>query len=119
MSTLQSGSLIGPYQIVAPIAQGGMGVVYHARQPSLQRDVAIKILPTQFTQDAEFLARFERESRVLARLRHPNIVQVFDAGSSGEHHYIVMEYLPGGTLASELAALRKKNEALPDRRAHV
>ncbi len=117
MSTLQPGSLIGPYQIVAPIAQGGMGVVYHARQPSLQRDVAIKILPTQFTQDAEFLARFERESRVLARLRHPNIVQVFDAGSSGEHHYIVMEYLPGGTLASELAALRKKNEALPIQKA--
>ncbi|MCW1969410.1 MAG: protein kinase [Anaerolineae bacterium] len=117
MNTLAAGSHIGPYQIVAPIAQGGMGVVYHARQPSLQRDVAIKLLPTQFTQDAEFLARFERESRVLARLRHPNIVQVFDAGASNEQHYIVMEYLSGGTLANELAQLRKNNEALPIQKA--
>lgn len=117
MNTLAAGSHIGPYQIVSPIAQGGMGVVYHARQPSLQRDVAIKLLPTQFTQDAEFLARFERESRVLARLRHPNIVQVFDAGASNGQHYIVMEYLSGGTLANELAQLRKNDEALPIQKA--
>ncbi len=113
MNTLAPGSQIGPYLIVAPIAQGGMGVVYHAKQQSLQRDVAIKILPTQFTQDAEFLARFERESRTLARLRHPNIVQVFDAGAAGEYHYIVMEYLASGTLAAELTKLRDRGDQMP------
>lgn len=112
MPLLPSGVQFGTYVIIKHIAQGGMGSVYLARQQSLQRDVAIKILPPQFTQDSEFLLRFERESHVMARLQHPNIVQVFDAGLTNEYHYIVMEYLPGGTLANELAILRNNNKRM-------
>jgi serine/threonine protein kinase len=75
--TLTSGTRLGPYEIVAPLGAGGMGEVYRARDTRLNRDVAIKVLPEIFAQDAERLARFTREAQTLAALNHPNIAQIF------------------------------------------
>ena len=74
--TLAAGTHLGPYEILSAIGAGGMGEVYRARDPRLDRDVAIKILPEAFASDAERVARFEREARVLASLNHPNIAHV-------------------------------------------
>ena len=74
---LQTGTKLGPYEIVAPLGAGGMGEVYRARDRKLERDVAIKILPQHFTDDPERHARFAREARVLATLNHPNIGAIY------------------------------------------
>ena len=73
---LSAGTLVGPYEIVAPLGVGGMGEVYRAGDPRLGRDVAIKALPAEFSRDPERLARFEREARLLASLSHPNIAGI-------------------------------------------
>ena len=73
---LSAGTRLGPYEIVAPLGAGGMGEVYRARDTSLGRDVAIKVLPEAFARDAERLARFEREAKTLATLNQPNIAQI-------------------------------------------
>jgi len=75
--SLATGARLGPYEIVAPIGAGGMGEVYRARDARLGRDVAIKVLPAAFAEDAERLARFEREARLLAALNHSNIAHVY------------------------------------------
>ena len=80
--TLAAGTRLGPYEIVAPLGAGGMGQVYRARDLKLGRDVAIKFLPASLVDDADRLARFAREARVLASLTHPNIARLLDAGSS-------------------------------------
>jgi serine/threonine protein kinase len=82
---LSPGTRIGPYEIVAPLGQGGMGEVYHATDTHLGRAAAIKVLPEAFALDAERIARFEREARTLASLNHPNIAQVFglEKGNGG------------------------------------
>jgi serine/threonine protein kinase len=77
---LLSGARLGPYEIVAPLGQGGMGEVYRARDPRLGRDVAIKVLPAAFSADPERLNRFEQEARAAAALNHPNILAVYDIG---------------------------------------
>ncbi len=92
------GKTIGNYQIVAELGRGGMAVVYRAYQPSLNRHVAIKVLPAQLALDREFVERFLREARAAAGLRHPNIVIVHDVGQDKGLYYIVMEYLEGRTL---------------------
>ncbi|HSJ55816.1 MAG TPA: protein kinase [Anaerolineae bacterium] len=92
------GQTIGNYQIRDELGRGGMAVVYRAYQPSLNRYVAIKVLPPQLTWDAQFVERFKREARAAAGLRHPNIVVIHDVGQEGDIHYIVMEYLEGLTL---------------------
>ena len=74
---LAPGSLIGPYSVTAPIGSGGMGEVWKARDTRLGRDVAIKVLPAAFSQDADRRARFEREARVLASLNHSNIASIY------------------------------------------
>ena len=71
--SLRSGTRLGVYEITAPIGEGGMGEVYRASDPKLDRDVAIKVLPDAFAHDAERLARFTREAKTLAALNHPNI----------------------------------------------
>jgi serine/threonine protein kinase len=81
-----------------------MAVVYKAWQPSLERYVALKVLPEYFQHDPEFLARFQREARAAARLNHPNIVTIYDVGEHAGIHYIAMEYLDGGSLRDRLAA---------------
>ncbi|MEK7953611.1 serine/threonine-protein kinase [Luteolibacter soli] len=91
-------SLLTGYQLIAFIAQGGMGAVYKARQRSLDRDVAIKILPREFGADPEFRASFETEAKAMARLNHPNLIGVFDYGDADGMPYIVMEYVPGKSL---------------------
>ena len=97
---LKPGTVLGHYTIIAAVGRGGMSTVYRARQESLQRDVAVKVLPEFFATDAEFRERFAREAATIARLRHPNIVTVFDFGEEVGTPYIVTEFLPGPTLST-------------------
>ena len=92
------GTTLGGYRLQARIGRGGMGTVYRAHQISLEREVALKILTASLGANPEFVARFMKEARAAARLNHPNVVQVHDAGFEGNAHYIAMEYLPGGAL---------------------
>ena len=82
--SLRIGHKLAHYEILEPIGKGGMGEVYRARDGKLGRDVAIKVLPEEFSQDTERLARFKREAKVLASLNHPNILDL-RAGALGEH----------------------------------
>src|SRR5713101_1210045 len=96
--TMSSGTRLGPYEIVAPIGAGGMGEVYRARDTRLDRAVAVKILPAEFAQNAQFKVRFEREAKTISHLSHPNICTLYDVGDN----YIVMELLEGDSLADRL-----------------
>lgn len=96
------GKTLGQYQIRDQLGQGGMATVYLAYQPSIDRTVAIKVMPTYFMHDPSFLQRFEREVKVIARLQHPRIVPVFDYGQVEGRPYIVMAYMPSGTLADRI-----------------
>jgi len=96
------GELIGQYRIVQAIGQGGMSTVYKATQPTFERDVAIKILPRQFSEDPTFLKRFQREARVIARLEHRSILPVYDYGEHDGVPYIVMRLMEAGTLRRKL-----------------
>jgi Tol biopolymer transport system component len=100
---LNRGTTIGPFQVVSAIGAGGMGEVYRALDTRLQREVALKVLPEAFAADAERLARFEREARLLAILNHPNIAQVYGIEESGDVRAIVMELVPGIELAERIA----------------
>jgi serine/threonine protein kinase/dipeptidyl aminopeptidase/acylaminoacyl peptidase len=103
---LDSGVRFGPYEILSAIGAGGMGEVYRARDTTLRRDVAVKVLPAEFAADADRLARFEREARLLASLSHPNIAAVFgveaDATPTRTIRAIVMEFVDGETLSDRL-----------------
>ena len=99
---LTPGTLLGPYEIVAPIGAGGMGEVYRARDTRLGRDVAVKVLPAHLSLSAEVRARFEREARTISSLNHPNICTLFDVGREGDTDYLVMELVEGETLADRL-----------------
>jgi serine/threonine protein kinase len=94
---------IGMYDVVGVLGVGGMGEVYRARDVRLQREVAIKVLPAAVTNDSERLARFEREAQLLAALNHPNIAQVYGLDESGGMPALVMELVPGPTLAEVIA----------------
>src|SRR5262249_59631273 len=104
------GSTIGTYRVVAKLGQGGMGEVYRARDSALNRDVAIKIRPATPGDDADRVARFQREAQVLASLNHPNIAQIYGlvsvpgAAGSGDSIAIVMELVEGDTLADIIAS---------------
>src|SRR5512144_2970376 len=95
---------LGPYEILAPLGAGGMGEVYRARDPRLGREVAIKVLPATFSQDADRLKRFEQEARAAGMLNHPNITAVYDVGTHEGAPYVVQELLEGETLREGLAA---------------
>src|ERR671939_572414 len=101
--TIETGSRIGPYQIEATLGHGGMGVVYRGYHTRLERRVAIKVLKG-LEHDPIALKRFEREAKAMAVLQHPNILEVFDFGEVDEAPYMVMEYLPGGTLLDRIKA---------------
>src|SRR5512135_2195736 len=101
--TLSAGARLGPYEILGPIGAGGMGEVYRARDPRLGREVAIKVLPATFSQDADRLRRFEQEARAAGVLNHPGITAVYDIGSEDGAPYIVGELLEGETLRQRLA----------------
>ena len=100
--TLSPHTRIGPFEIVELIGAGGMGAVYRARDPRLRRDVAIKVLPPEFSGDADRLRRFEQEALAVARLAHPHIVGIHDVGSFEGAPYIVMELLAGETLRARM-----------------
>ncbi len=102
--SLRLGDHLGPYEILAPLGAGGMGEVYRARDPKLNRDVALKVLPEAFAHDPERLARFHREAQLLAALNHPNIAAIYGAEDSGSLHALVMELVEGPTLAERLAS---------------
>jgi serine/threonine protein kinase len=99
---LSTGDQLGPYEIVAPLARGGMGEVYRARDVRLGREVALKVLPEAAANDAENLARFEREARAVAALNHPNILSIHDTGEHRGIPYAVTELLEGETLSDRL-----------------
>jgi serine/threonine protein kinase len=90
--------LFPSYEVLGLIACGGMGAVYHAIQTSLERPVAIKILPREFSMDAEFRASFESEAKAMAKLNHPNLIGVYDFGEVGGLLFIVMEFVAGQSL---------------------
>src|SRR6266581_9379940 len=102
--SVRVGQHLGSYEITSLLGKGGMGGVYRARDPKLDRDVAIKVLPPALAQHPERLARFEREAKVLAALTHPNIATIYGR----EDRAIVMELVEGPTLAERL-----KSGALP------
>jgi eukaryotic-like serine/threonine-protein kinase len=100
---LSSGTRLGPYEIIAPLGQGGMGEVYRARDTKLGRDVALKILPQAFAFDADRIARFKREAQVLASLNHPNIAAIHGLEESDGVQALILEFVDGPTLADLIA----------------
>jgi serine/threonine-protein kinase len=115
---LSTGSRIGPFEVTARIGAGGMGEVYRATDTTLHRDVALKILPDTFAGDPDRLARFEREAQVLASLNHPNIAQIFGVETAGGLTALVMEFVPGETLAEVIASAARSavgTRSAPDR----
>ncbi len=111
MNTLV-GQTLGQFQIIQELGRGGMAVVYKAYQPTLQRYVALKVLPAQFAHDENFVKRFRQEAIAAARLQHPNIVTIYDVGQIGDIQFIVMELLEGQSLAQ----LIRHGGALPPAR---
>src|SRR5512135_3474871 len=101
--TLAAGTRLGPYEVLSQLGAGGMGEVYKAKDPRLGREVAIKVLPASFAQDADRLKRFEQEARAAGVLNHPNITAVYDFGSHEGAPYIVTELLEGETLRARLS----------------
>jgi len=100
--SLQPGTKLGPYEILAPLGAGGMGEVYKAKDTRLDRFVAVKVLPEHLAKNAESLARFEREAKAVAALNHPNITGIFDIGNTDGTAYVAMELLEGESLRTRL-----------------
>ena len=101
---LVEGFALGPYRIVAAIGRGGMATVYRAHHGALDRDVAIKVLPDFFAEEESYRVRFQQEARSIARLKHPNILNVFDYGQENGVTYLVLELVEGGTLSERLGS---------------
>src|SRR5579872_9914 len=99
---LSAGTRLGRYEILVPIGAGGMGEVYRARDTGLDRDVAIKVLPEHLAQSPVALSRFERESKAVAALSHPNILALYDVGVEQGISFAVTELLQGETLRGRL-----------------
>jgi serine/threonine-protein kinase len=103
-SVLRLAELFPALEIIELIGAGGMGAVYKARQPGLDRMIALKILPEEFGHDVKFALRFTREARTLARLNHPNIVSVYEFGNVEDTYYFIMEFVDGSTLRDVVRA---------------
>jgi serine/threonine protein kinase len=101
--SLPLGTRLGIYEVFAKLGEGGMGEVYRARDTKLDRDIALKILPTSFAKDADRLMRFEREAKTLASLNHPHIAQIYGLEQSSNVSALVMELVEGDDLAARLA----------------
>ena len=99
---LPAGSTFGPYRILGPLGRGGMASVYRARDPALERDVALKVLPAEFLHDAAFADRFRQEARVAGRLEHPHIVPVHAFGIEQGAPWMAMRLVTGGSLAERV-----------------
>ena len=112
--TFAPGTRLGPYEILAPLGEGGMGEVYRARDTRLGRDVAIKVLPEGFAEDPERQARFEREAKLLASLNHPNVATLHALEDVGGTHFLAMELVEGEGLDERIArGAMPIEEALP------
>ncbi len=116
MSSDLVGKTIGKYRIVARLGRGGMAEVYKGYQPGLDRYVAVKVLHSHLADEEDFIGRFEREATAVARLRHSNIVQVYDFDTEGSTYYMVMEFVEGPTLKAELKerSMQGKTFSLPE-----
>lgn len=97
-----SNTTLGKYQLLEEIGRGGMGAVYKAYDPMLDRTVAIKLLAPHLVWEKDFVERFLREARAAGKLRHPNLIEIHDVGQEGEQYYFVMTHLPGGTLKQRM-----------------
>jgi eukaryotic-like serine/threonine-protein kinase len=100
--SVRSGVRLGPYEIVDSIGAGGMGEVWRAKDTRLDRHVAIKVLPARFTENDQFLQRFQREAKTISSLNHPHVCTLFDVGHESGTHYLVMELIEGESLADRL-----------------
>jgi len=100
---LESGTRVGIYEVTGKLGEGGMGQVYRAHDTSLDRDVALKVLPESFLADPDRLARFQREAKVLASLNHPNIGHIYGLEAAGDGQALVLEIIEGPTLADRIA----------------
>src|SRR5579862_4035617 len=96
----EAGTAFAGYAIVSRLGRGGMATVYLAREPGLDRLVALKVLPEQLVDDARFAARFEQEARVIAALDHPNIVPLYRYGIADDIPWMALRYVDGGDLAA-------------------
>ena len=99
---LAAGTRLGPYEVLAPVGAGGMGEVYRARDERLGREVAVKVLPPDYSSDPDRLRRFEQEAKAAGALNHPNLVAVFDTGRHDGVPYVVFELLEGATLRQQV-----------------
>jgi serine/threonine-protein kinase len=106
----KSSQRIPGYRILRKLGAGAMATVFLARQLSLDRHVAIKVLPKKFSSNERFIERFYKEGRAAAKLNHPNIVGAYDVGKAGEHHYFVMEYVDGETVYDRIVRERRIDE---------
>jgi serine/threonine protein kinase len=100
--SISAGTRLGPYEILSPLGAGGMGEVYRARDTRLDRDVAVKVLPSHLSDNVELRQRFEREAKAISQLSHPHICALYDVGRESGVEYLVMELLEGQTLADRL-----------------
>jgi serine/threonine-protein kinase len=106
-------TISGRYKIESLLGQGGMSAVYKATDPNLRRAVAIKLIHPHLSSDPEFVRRFEQEAAAVARLRHQNIIQVYDFNHDGDVYYMVLEYIEGQTLQEKLRALNASHTLMP------
>jgi serine/threonine-protein kinase len=106
----KSGQKIPGYKVISKLGAGAMATVFKAKQLSLDRLVAIKILPKKFSGNPQFIERFYAEGRAAAQLNHPNIVQAYDVGKAGDYHYFVMEYVEGSTVYDEIVKNKRHTE---------
>src|SRR5438128_3829454 len=97
-----AGKVIGSSEVLSIVGRGGMGEVYRARDTKLKREVAIKILPDEFSQDPDRIARFQREAEVLASLNHANIAAIYDLAEAEGSRFLVLEFVEGETLAERI-----------------
>ena len=106
------GKTLAHYEITSLLGKGGMGEVYQAKDLKLGRDVAIKVLPDEFAKDADRVARFQREAKLLASLNHPNIASIYGLEESGKTNFLVLELVEGETLADRIAGSAAVSAAL-------
>ena len=117
--SLASGAQIGPYEVLSMLGAGGMGEVYRARDVRLGRDVAIKVLPDLVAGDADRIARFQREAKLLASLNHPHIGGIHGVEESGGVRALVLELVEGPTLADRIAPGRSLSRKRSTSRARL
>ena len=102
MVSLQPGASLGRYRVYQQLGRGGMATVFRCHDPNLDRFVAVKVLPSYYTDDPSFVGRFAQEARTVASLSSPNILQIYDFGEDKGYTHIVTELVPGGTLQDKL-----------------